>query len=181
MNRMPADEQALAEEEEDFGGVGPQRAAVSSDAKAEGDPAPAAMVDLHNAGECRPCLYYNSKRGCINGDTCRFCHLAHGKKTRPCKSKRTECKQIADMLHTVFGEESVEFRQAATRLSAESTYMRTILGKTRPGAAAIAAGAASSTTTHSANRTATEGGGYRRSPEEAAAIRASFAEGALTI
>lgn len=92
---------------------------------------------LHNSGECRPCLYHNSKRGCVNGNNCRFCHLAHGKKTRPCKAKRNECKQIADMLHTVYGEDTEEFKQAATKLSAQSPYMRTILGKPkatgRPG------------------------------------------------
>lgn len=147
MDRMPADEQARAQEDDLIAGA--RRAAISSDANIKGErqeveAAQVAMAELHAAGNCRPCLYYNSKKGCMNGGECRFCHLAHRTKARPCKSKRTECKQIADMLHSVFGEESEEFRQAANQLSAESPYMRTILGKTRLGGPPAAAAAAAS-------------------------------------
>jgi len=170
MAPMSPDEQELADEEKLFEarrGVDPTEDQVDV---ANIDPA---TVELHNSGECRPCLYYNSKRGCMNGANCRFCHLAHGKKTRPCKSKRTECKQIADMLHTVFGEESEEFHQAAMKLSAESAYMRTMLGKNKGPAVvgtsvgnvggAIASGAS--------NRTVTE----------AAAMQLSLADSTLSI
>jgi hypothetical protein len=89
------------------------------------------LLALHYTGECKPCLYLSSKTGCLNGDNCRFCHLPHAKKNRPrpCKAKRTQCKQIVGMLHTVFGENSQEFHQAAQRFSTESAYMRSILGK----------------------------------------------------
>lgn len=89
------------------------------------------VSDLHGIGECRPCLYLNSKSGCLNGSDCRFCHLPHSKKSRPrpCKAKRNQCKQIVSMLHTVFGHDSQEFHQASERLATESSYMRSILGK----------------------------------------------------
>mmetsp|Transcript_16116 Transcript_16116/g.25784 ORF Transcript_16116/g.25784 Transcript_16116/m.25784 type:complete len:312 (+) Transcript_16116:80-1015(+) len=106
---------------------------------------------LHDAGECKPCLYLNSRTGCLNGKGCRFCHLPHLKKNRPrpCKAKRNQCKQIVNMLHAVFGEDSQEFQQASERLSCESTYMRSILGKqndpvaekdSRPPATQLASG-----------------------------------------
>jgi len=91
---------------------------------------PAEMAELHKAGECRPCLYLNSKASCLYGFSCRFCHMPHPKKNRPrpCKAKRTQCKQIVNMLHTVFTEDSREFQEASLRLSSESSYMRSILG-----------------------------------------------------
>jgi len=85
----------------------------------------------HDSGDCKPCLY-NSKAGCLNGRECLFCHFPHTRKNRPrpCKAKRTQCKQIANMLYTAFDESSREFQEASHRLSNESTYMRMILGGT---------------------------------------------------
>jgi len=127
-----------------------------------------AMIELHEAGECKPCLYLNSKSGCLNGDACRFCHLPHGKKNRPrpCKAKRTQCKQIVGMLHTVFGEDSQEFHEASMRLSTESAYMRSILGKSPGMAATPLKGSAR---------------GLGRSPAESAELGARFGESALAL
>lgn len=84
---------------------------------------------LHASGACRPCLYFNSPVGCSIGHRCRFCHLSHPKnrRPRPCKAKRTHCKQIVNMLCTVFGPESKQFEETSEKLSSESQYMRSIL------------------------------------------------------
>lgn len=37
----------------------------------------------HSTGECRPCVFVNSKVGCFQGGNCNFCHLPHAKKVRP--------------------------------------------------------------------------------------------------
>jgi len=34
-------------------------------------------LKIHEAGQCRPCLYLNSRVGCLNYKDCRFCHLPH--------------------------------------------------------------------------------------------------------
>jgi hypothetical protein len=88
-------------------------------------------AELHAIGECKPCLYLNSKMGCLNGEGCRFCHLPHPKKNRPrpCKAKRNQCKQMVNLLNTLFSQDSQEFQDASERLSGESYYMRSILGR----------------------------------------------------
>jgi hypothetical protein len=44
----------------------------------------------HDTGECRPCLFVQTKNGCQNGVLCPFCHFPHKKnnKARPNKGKR---------------------------------------------------------------------------------------------
>uniref|UniRef100_A0A7S0FYH5 C3H1-type domain-containing protein n=1 Tax=Pyrodinium bahamense TaxID=73915 RepID=A0A7S0FYH5_9DINO len=90
--------------------------------------------ELHNLGECKPCLYLNSKVGCYNGQDCKFCHLQHSKKNtrpRPCKATRIQCKQIASMLN-VFAPEPEQMLELTERLGAKSSYMQSILrGKQR--------------------------------------------------
>lgn len=56
-----------------------------------------AMLLLHQKGQCRPCNYSSSGRGCRNGEACNFCHLAH-RKSRPCKAKRSYCRRVASQL-----------------------------------------------------------------------------------
>jgi hypothetical protein len=87
------------------------------------------MEMLHRAGQCSPCLYANTQAGCMNGNSCRFCHLRHSRKNRPrpCKAKRKQCKQIVSMLQTCLGPESQEFEQVSKELSTQSGYMRSIL------------------------------------------------------
>ena len=41
------------------------------------------MVALHESEECKPCLYMQSRVGCLMGKSCAFCHLPHA----PRKSK----------------------------------------------------------------------------------------------
>lgn len=98
-----------------------------------------AMAELHAAGRCKPCLYQNSKAGCMSGARCRFCHEAHAKKnrSRPCRAKRVQRQQMLTMLNVIFTPESPEFQDFSERLSSESTYARSLLQKVnaRPGSA----------------------------------------------
>lgn len=50
----------------------------------------------HVAGECKPCLFINTKMGCQNGTNCQFCHFPHKRqnKLRPCKGKRDRYRQL---------------------------------------------------------------------------------------
>lgn len=90
----------------------------------------ALAAELHEQGTCQPCLYANSKSGCLNGAACRFCHFPHSKKKRPrpCKAKRQQCKQIVNYIQANFAEDSPEFQDASARLSMGSSYMRSLFG-----------------------------------------------------
>merc|ERR1719502_2236232 len=72
----------------------------------------------HAQGQCRPCHYVNTKVGCVNGDACAFCHLAHPRRlrARPCKSKRSKCKRLAGMLDTVLAQDPQQFQKTAATL-----------------------------------------------------------------
>jgi len=85
--------------------------------------------DLHELGACRPCLYVESKMGCVNGASCNFCHFPHSKKERPrpCKAKRLQTKEMVSMLYKYFHHDSEEFKIASARLCRRSAYMRSIL------------------------------------------------------
>jgi len=83
----------------------------------------------HAAGNCRPCHYVNTKIGCTNGADCPFCHLDHPRRLRPrpCKSKRTRCKQLAGMLDTVFANDPDQLNQAVELLSKQNAYLRAVV------------------------------------------------------
>jgi len=84
----------------------------------------------HSSGLCKPCLYIHARMGCLNGADCRFCHVdSHPVKhrVRPCKAKRTQCKNLLAMLDTVFGSGTEQYTQVSEALGAKSAYMRTIL------------------------------------------------------
>lgn len=85
--------------------------------------------ELHEAGQCKPCLYLMSRSGCYNGRDCKFCHLPHTKKnrSRPCKMKRNQAKQLVNLLDVAFGHNSSQFQQASLKLSSESPYLRSLL------------------------------------------------------
>mmetsp|Transcript_120701 Transcript_120701/g.341320 ORF Transcript_120701/g.341320 Transcript_120701/m.341320 type:complete len:265 (-) Transcript_120701:217-1011(-) len=87
------------------------------------------VSELHASGECKPCLYVNSKSGCFNGADCRFCHLQHSKnrRPRPCKSKRAICKQLVTMLDTAADADPRCIAEASQFLAGHSAYIRTIL------------------------------------------------------
>jgi len=80
----------------------------------------------HAAGNCRPCHYVYTKIGCTNGADCPFCHLDHPRRPRPrpCKSKRTICKQLAGMLDTVFADDPDQLNEAVELLSNQNAYLK---------------------------------------------------------
>ena len=50
----------------------------------------------HEAGECKPCLFVNSKLGCANGARCMFCHLRHRRvRHRAPRNAREEARKLA--------------------------------------------------------------------------------------
>lgn len=66
------------------------------------DEAPVAnTIAAHNAGQCRPCLFFQSKQGCLSGKSCRFCHMAHPPMAKLHTIKRNEA-QNADARHESF-------------------------------------------------------------------------------
>mmetsp|Transcript_68639 Transcript_68639/g.154195 ORF Transcript_68639/g.154195 Transcript_68639/m.154195 type:complete len:313 (-) Transcript_68639:103-1041(-) len=90
---------------------------------------PSMGSQLHDVEQCKPCLYQSSKVGCFNGYSCHFCHFPHAKKNRPrpCKAKRTQCKQIVAMLDATCAADPQQLIETSQRLASESAYMRTIL------------------------------------------------------
>lgn len=50
----------------------------------------------HEAGTCKPCLFYRTKMGCNNGVHCPHCHLRHrrSERQRPCKGKRDRYRKM---------------------------------------------------------------------------------------
>jgi len=87
-------------------------------------------TELHASGQCRPCMWMNSSVGCSNGSSCHFCHMPHRKKNRPRPSKahRAQCKQMVNMLQTLFTPESEQFQELSHLLAAKSGYMRSLIG-----------------------------------------------------
>jgi len=85
--------------------------------------------EKHKMGQCRPCHYVFSKTGCQNGKTCNFCHLLHPKRfrPRPCKSKRSKCKQLAAVLDQVLADDPERFQSVAEQLSAQGGYLHTVV------------------------------------------------------
>lgn len=50
----------------------------------------------HEVGQCKPCNYLNSKRGCLNGKACTFCHQWHKRPNRPRPHKHQRVKNRRD-------------------------------------------------------------------------------------
>lgn len=96
--------------------------------------------ELHQSGQCKPCVYFNNEAGCLKGSKCKFCHLCRKRKgrQRPCKSTRNQCKQVAALLDTVFLDDSKRHEAATKQLASQSNYMRQIL-KGRQGVDPVSA------------------------------------------
>jgi len=69
---------------------------------------------LHGTGECRPCFYSHSKKGCHFGVACVFCHGDHVKKrkARPPKHVRLECRSMAHATFDQYSEAPPEIAEA---------------------------------------------------------------------
>lgn len=51
--------------------------------------------DLHEAGDCRPCIFFHKDGGCSNGEECDFCHTcAPDAVVRRKKARKEEVKQF---------------------------------------------------------------------------------------
>jgi len=60
---------------------------------------------LHHIGECTPCKYFRSRRGCKDGVQCRLCHHPHEELTysgirRAMRKRGMEKRQLLESLHT---------------------------------------------------------------------------------
>jgi len=117
------DEEEDEEEEDNVGEPG------GFDRLAAGNCGPVVGLKRNAASNCRPCHYVNTKAGCTNGADCTFCHLDHPKRLRPrpCKSKRTRCKQLAGMLDTVFANDPEQMNEAAEILSKQNAYLKAVV------------------------------------------------------
>mmetsp|Transcript_41547 Transcript_41547/g.131501 ORF Transcript_41547/g.131501 Transcript_41547/m.131501 type:complete len:237 (+) Transcript_41547:138-848(+) len=63
---------------------------------AEGKPTSIGTMK-HEAGLCKPCVFFPSVIGCSNGITCLFCHITHARaQRRQCKNKRERYKKLID-------------------------------------------------------------------------------------
>eukprot|EP00747_Dinoflagellata_sp_TGD_P144601 gnl/TRDRNA2_/TRDRNA2_176507_c2_seq11.p1 gnl/TRDRNA2_/TRDRNA2_176507_c2~~gnl/TRDRNA2_/TRDRNA2_176507_c2_seq11.p1 ORF type:complete len:148 (+),score=15.35 gnl/TRDRNA2_/TRDRNA2_176507_c2_seq11:88-531(+) len=56
------------------------------------------MVQQHEAGTCKPCLWWYTAHGCAIADTCQLCHQPHNmqNRSRPSKAKRNIVKQQSE-------------------------------------------------------------------------------------
>jgi len=51
--------------------------------------------NLHEAGECRPCIFFHKDRGCVNADKCVFCHVCpQDAVAKRKKSRKEELKNL---------------------------------------------------------------------------------------
>mmetsp|Transcript_16203 Transcript_16203/g.45008 ORF Transcript_16203/g.45008 Transcript_16203/m.45008 type:complete len:290 (-) Transcript_16203:101-970(-) len=63
---------------------------------AEGKPTSIGSMK-HEAGLCKPCVFFPSVIGCSNGITCLFCHITHARaQRRQCKNKRERYKKLIE-------------------------------------------------------------------------------------
>jgi len=85
----------------------------------------AEQSSFHAAGQCSPCRFLFSKKGCQIGSECKYCHMPHEKptKSRPSRDKRARCKKFADAL-----DADPDMRvYTAEHLSAMGTYLQKIV------------------------------------------------------
>jgi len=95
----------------------------------------------HPTGRCRPCHYYRTKAGCVNGQQCGFCHCKHSKRSRPRLGRpdREKCRQLAQWVfdaqkgsewHKQFSEaQLLLFTGSNYKLAAyATTVLRSLIG-----------------------------------------------------
>lgn len=97
------------------------------DEQAEGKFSWSAGSELHSKGKCRPCSYVGRQIGCMNGESCEFCHMYHPSRNRPRKAKRNRCKRLVSVLDSVdFGDRD-QLTQVVTTLSGTNEYMKNLV------------------------------------------------------
>mmetsp|Transcript_84981 Transcript_84981/g.134236 ORF Transcript_84981/g.134236 Transcript_84981/m.134236 type:complete len:217 (+) Transcript_84981:56-706(+) len=94
----------------------------------ESPPTQESWSALHASGQCKPCRFIVSKHGCIKGGSCTYCHYAHSRPSRPWKSKRDQCKLLAQRrLEDSVTKGPEELQKAAELLSGKGGYMCTVV------------------------------------------------------
>jgi len=56
---------------------------------------------LHELGNCKRCLFVFSPDGCSVGALCTFCHIWHGRTSRPSKATRERLKRVCTEIANV--------------------------------------------------------------------------------
>lgn len=79
---------------------GPVAGQPKTDPSSESSKLPSRGADKHAQGNCAPCYFFSTPRGCQWGSDCGFCHLDHVKNTkeRPSKARRERTKKLLDSL-----------------------------------------------------------------------------------
>eukprot|EP00928_Gymnodinium_smaydae_P074705 TRINITY_DN5772_c0_g3_i1.p1 TRINITY_DN5772_c0_g3~~TRINITY_DN5772_c0_g3_i1.p1 ORF type:complete len:207 (-),score=19.04 TRINITY_DN5772_c0_g3_i1:129-749(-) len=72
------------------------------------------IAEMHVLGLCNPCFFISTGATCIKGDQCAYCHMhwntrSGRPKTKPRKSKRAHCGNIAARLDLLLVEDPDEF------------------------------------------------------------------------
>eukprot|EP00933_Yihiella_yeosuensis_P026487 TRINITY_DN20569_c1_g1_i1.p1 TRINITY_DN20569_c1_g1~~TRINITY_DN20569_c1_g1_i1.p1 ORF type:complete len:419 (+),score=98.38 TRINITY_DN20569_c1_g1_i1:68-1258(+) len=102
---------------------------------ARGAQATASSVSLKLCSKpvCRPCRFWQNGK-CRDGDECDYCHHP-GKKarTRPCKTARNACKQMAAAIAATAEDNSDVAKRVATQMSQTNPYLRRLLTNQRKG------------------------------------------------
>jgi hypothetical protein len=105
---------------------------ILQSARSAAGPSSEVAIQLHNAGKCRPCMYFKSRVGCLRGEQCNFCHVDghlrqnEGNTARTPKAKRLRFKQMASSVFNAL-ENNPEALAAAQTLSTKSDFINSIL------------------------------------------------------
>lgn len=81
----------------------------------------------HELGQCRPCKFF-VKEGCEQGQSCRYCHLPHekksriGRRARPSKHARQQCREMKQMLEENLSGDPQLRDQIASELAKTNKY-----------------------------------------------------------
>mmetsp|Transcript_49548 Transcript_49548/g.111439 ORF Transcript_49548/g.111439 Transcript_49548/m.111439 type:complete len:239 (-) Transcript_49548:105-821(-) len=116
--RVPAALDDLSDKDEDDG---------KGECVAPSSELPSLGSEKHATGNCTPCHYFCSRKGCALGASCFFCHLHEGEyRARPCKAKRAKAKVQASVLdlniHT-----PEEVQRMADCMVGQGQYLETVV------------------------------------------------------
>ena len=76
---------------------------------------------LHSTGSCNPCVLLGTKRGCIRGNSCRYCHLEHTEKLKVPKRPRKQTRDKYKMLVVKLLAENEDLVCQTLQLQRENT------------------------------------------------------------
>ncbi|CAK9061081.1 Dynein regulatory complex subunit 2 (Coiled-coil domain-containing protein 65 homolog) (Flagellar-associated protein 250) [Durusdinium trenchii] len=102
----------------------PSEAGPAAESAREPTPEPAGpaaeVSQEHMDGECEPCVFFTSKRGCATGSLCAYCHLEHPVRSapRPRKQTRDKIKERIEEIFIAGGPDMQAQLQAEAKLQA---------------------------------------------------------------